>query len=96
VAFQAVEVGTAGGVEWIALGDGHLAMENIYALDAELGGAVHDGFDGDFCRLEVPVGIRGDAEFHAFAGRGSRSGSGFGGERGGAQCEGGAGGKGGG
>ncbi len=79
MALRSEEVGAAGGVERIALGDGHLAMENIYALDAEFGGAVHDSLDGDLRRLEVPIGIRGDAEFHALSGRGGRIGSGFGG-----------------
>lgn len=93
VALQAVEVAAARSVERGTLGNRHLPVENIDALDAELGGAVHDGFDGDLGRLEMPIRIRRDAEFHAFAGRGGGFGRG-GGEGGGAKREGGTGGEG--
>ena len=63
-------------------------MENVDALDAELGGFVDDGFDRNAFGAEVPVGIGGDTEFDAFTERGRGSGSGglgVGGEGGGGE-----------
>lgn len=52
--------------ERIALGQVHLAMEDVEAFDANLGGFIDDGFDGDFFGFEMPIGVGGDAELDAF------------------------------
>ena len=90
-----MEIGATRGVEWGAFGEVHLAMEEIDALDAEFGGAVHDGFDGHLGGLEVPIRIRRDGELGALAGRGGGRGGGGrgGGEDGWGEGEGAAGGE---
>jgi len=77
MALQPAQVRAAGGVERRAFPDLHLAVQDVDALGAELGGTVHHGLDGHLRRLEVPVRVGGDGELGAAAVRG-RGGGGAG------------------
>src|SRR5262245_10859304 len=53
--------------------DVHLAVHYVDALYAQHGGLVDDGLNGNLGRLEVPVGVRGNAKLDSLA-RASRRG----------------------
>src|SRR5437867_1572779 len=76
VAFELAQVGAMVRRQRILFGNVHLAVKDVHALDAQHGGLVDDGLNGDLHRLEVPVGVRGNAKLDAFArrvGRGLRT-----------------------
>jgi hypothetical protein len=88
VAFKCLQVGSMFAGEGSLFGDIHLTVEDIDAFDAEGSCLVDDGFDGDPCRAEVPVGVGGDSEFEALGrwGVGCGAGDGGQGEGGGGQA----------
>src|SRR5436190_6034486 len=70
VAFQSLEIGTMIGCQRFLLGDVHLAMEDIQALDTYLRSLLNHGFNGHLFRFEMPIGVGGDPKFDPFPGCG--------------------------
>ena len=65
VALEFLEIGAVLGGERRAFWNFHLPVQQIHAGDAKGGSFFNDGFNGNFRRAEVPVGIGREAELNA-------------------------------
>src|SRR5205823_5358271 len=92
LAFKFLKIASMAVGERLALGNVHLAVQDIHAGDTEVSRFIHDGFDGDFGIAKVPIRVGAETEFEWWLSRGNRFGgasaeSNRGGERGGGREE---------
>src|SRR6266567_7425078 len=75
LAFEFLEISPVLRRQRLAFREVHLLVQDVQALDANLGGLVNDSLDGDLLGFEMPVRVGGNSQLYALLARG---GSGFG------------------
>jgi len=66
MALELLQVAAMLGCQWLLFRDVHLAVEDIDAADAKLGGFVDDRFDGHLRIAKVPIGVAAQPKLDAF------------------------------